>query len=173
MFRFPPKKKSTSPKPKRPPGRTCGVLPRTGKPSPFWPLLPLLLLTHPLTPPPPPSWAGGSVAVVVRFEGPLGGQAQVLGLLVGQFGQLHSQFVQVSSCHLLVQLYREKTTNRTKFSLRFNSLSPSTTCKDDILLFPCLLHTTWVHNSDLSHCVFSLNFTRLSVAVVSTINLKV
>lgn len=48
--------------------------------------------------------AGHSVAVVVRLEGPLGGQTQVLGLLVGQLGQLHPQFVQMGGRHLLVQL---------------------------------------------------------------------
>lgn len=30
---------------------------------------------------------------MVGLEGPLGGEAQVFGLLVGQLGQLHSQFV--------------------------------------------------------------------------------
>lgn len=66
--------------------------------------------TFPTTPRPPvfytfpPAGLGGLVAVVVRFEGPLCGQAQVLGLLVCQLGQLHSQFVQVGSSHLLVQL---------------------------------------------------------------------
>lgn len=49
----------------------------------------------------------GSVAVVVRFEGPLCGQAQVLGLFVRQLGELHPQLVQVSSCHLLIQLWRQ------------------------------------------------------------------
>lgn len=62
------------------------------------------------TPPPPHQLDGGSVAIVVWFEGPLGGQTKVLGLLVGQFGQLHSEFIQVGSCDLLVQLWthREK-----------------------------------------------------------------
>lgn len=41
---------------------------------------------------------------MVGFEGPLGGQTQVLGLFVGQLGQLHSQFVQMGGCHLLIQL---------------------------------------------------------------------
>lgn len=49
----------------------------------------------------------GSVAVVVRFEGPLGGQAQVLGLFLCELGELHPQLVQVGSCHLLVQLWRQ------------------------------------------------------------------
>lgn len=47
---------------------------------------------------------GVSVAIVVGFEGPLGGEAQVFGLLVRQLGQLHPQFVQMGSSHLLVQL---------------------------------------------------------------------
>lgn len=66
----------------------------------------------PIKPPcwsPPPSGPEGLVAVVVGLEGPLGGQAQVLGLLVGQFGQLHSEFVQVSRCHLLIQLLKTPT----------------------------------------------------------------
>lgn len=41
---------------------------------------------------------------MVGFEGPLGGEAQVLGLLLRQLGQLHPQFVQMGSSHLLVQL---------------------------------------------------------------------
>lgn len=54
-----------------------------------------------------PSRAGRSVAIVVWLEGPLWGKTQVLGLLVCQLGELHSQFVQVSSCHLLVQLLKQ------------------------------------------------------------------
>lgn len=50
-----------------------------------------------------------SVAVMVRFEGPLGGEAQVFGLLVRQLGQLHPQFVQMGSSDLLVQLRGENT----------------------------------------------------------------
>lgn len=50
------------------------------------------------------SGGGVSVAVVVGFEGPLGGEAQVLGLLVRQLGQLHPQLVQVGRGDLLVQL---------------------------------------------------------------------
>lgn len=42
---------------------------------------------------PPPPRRRVSVAIMVRFEGPLGGEAQVLGLLLGQLGQLHSQFI--------------------------------------------------------------------------------
>lgn len=41
---------------------------------------------------------------MVGFEGPLGGEAQVLGLLVRQLGQLHPQLVQVGRGDLLVQL---------------------------------------------------------------------
>lgn len=63
----------------------------------------LLLLLHFL------SLEGDSVAIVVWFEGPLGGKTQVLGLLVCQLGQLHSQFIQMGSCHLLIQLlFRER-----------------------------------------------------------------
>lgn len=47
---------------------------------------------------------GAPVAVVVGLEGPLGGEAQVLGLLVRQLGQLHPQLVQVGRGDLLVQL---------------------------------------------------------------------
>lgn len=56
--------------------------------------------------PPQPAAAcrGRSVSVVVRFERAFRGQAQVPGLFVRQLGQLHSQLVQVSRRHLLVQL---------------------------------------------------------------------
>lgn len=94
-----------SPKPKWHP--ECNLAKRSTcshPPKPFWPHLLLLLVL--------PSWAGGSVAIVVWFEGPLGGQTQVLGLLVGQLGQLHSQFVQVGCCHLLIQLLRQRESSR-------------------------------------------------------------
>lgn len=55
-----------------------------------------------------PSRAGRSVAIVVWLEGPLWGKTQVLGLLVCQLGELHAQFVQVSSCHLLIQLLKQR-----------------------------------------------------------------
>lgn len=41
---------------------------------------------------------------MVGFEGPFGGEAQVLGLVVRQLGQLHPQLVQVGGGDLLVQL---------------------------------------------------------------------
>lgn len=60
------------------------------------------------------SGVGGrvSVAVMVGFEGPLGGEAQVFGLLVRQLGQLHPQFVQMGSSDLLVQLRGGETGKR-------------------------------------------------------------
>lgn len=97
-------KSETKMAPRVQPGQTLHVLPPTKTPTPFWPHLLLLLVL--------PSWAGGSVAIVVWFEGPLGGQTQVLGLLVGQLGQLHSQFVQVGCCHLLIQLLRQRESSR-------------------------------------------------------------
>lgn len=83
-------------KPRAQPAQTLRVLPPTKN-------------TNTLLPTPPPHQLdGGSVAIVVWFEGPLGGQTEVLGLLVGQFGQLHSEFIQVGSCDLLVQLWTQR-----------------------------------------------------------------
>lgn len=70
---------------------------------------------------------GDSVAIVVWFEGPLGGKTQVLGLLICQLGQFHSQFIQVRSCHLLIQLLEElkKNTKEKENSLK-NALTSQT-----------------------------------------------
>src|SRR4029077_69039 len=49
----------------------------------------------------------GSIAVMIGFIRPLGGHAEVFGLVVRQHRQFHSEVLQVEARHLLVELLRE------------------------------------------------------------------
>lgn len=51
---------------------------------------------------------------MIRLEGAITGQAQVLGLLLSQFGQLHIQLTQVGFSHCFIQL--ERNTGRSRIS---------------------------------------------------------
>src|SRR5207249_4221150 len=49
----------------------------------------------------------GSIAVMIGFIRPLGGHAEVFGLVVRQHCQFHSEVLQVEPRHFLVELLRE------------------------------------------------------------------